>query len=544
MIRDIRTVPDGGVLEADLCIVGCGAAGIAMATSLAGAGMNVCVLESGGLNFERDTQDLSAGTQSGLPYFSLAETSCRGLGGNTSRWGARSAPLQPIDFTDRSWVPHSGWPLSREELDPYYRRVSDFLGLHHPFRYEGDVWENFGTPPPGFDTSALEYCAFQFGKKLLLGQVYRRQLDNAGNVTVYLGASVQQIRTTPAGDRVDRLELAALDGRPYIARADKYVLACGGIENPRLLLLSRSAHPDGLCNQHDLVGRFFMEHPTVSAGTVVSDDWQALHDLFSPGLIGGRLVEFGLALSPALQATSQSLNAVMRTNLVAGRDSTQALRELMASVRYGRAPHERRAADNGRRLRAIARDPIGIVQNVARHALGRPKRFKVDSLFLEVRTEQEPDPESRVTLSDQLDRFGQPRAHLHWSMKHREKDTVRVAATTFREEVERLGLGTLKIADWLQSQDSSWPADMVGGHHHMGTTRMSDDPRTGVVDRDCKAHGVENLYVVGSSVFPTAGYANPTSTVLALAFRLAEHLEPGGGLGAPPVAAQVAGVDV
>ena len=530
MIRDIRTVPAGAALEADVCIIGSGAAGIAMATSLAGKGTNVCVLESGGFRFDDDTQALAAGTQSGLPYYSLAETSFRVLGGNTLRWGARSAPLQPIDFAERSWVQHSGWPLSREELDPYYQRVSDFVGLHHPFEYEGDVWRNFGTDAPGFDTDMFLYCAFQYGKRPLLGQVYRKQLERAKDVTVYLNASVQHIRATPAGNRVDGVDVATLSRDKYVARARNYVLACGGIENPRLLLLSPSAHPRGLCNEYDLVGRFFMEHPTVAAGTIASDDWQKLHDLFSPGLIGGRLVEFGLALSPALQSSQQCLNAVMRTNLTVGQDSTQALRELLSSLRYGRIPHPRQSDRDSRRLRAVARDPLGVVNNVARHALGRPKRFKADSVFLEVRTEQEPNPESRVTLSDQTDAFGQRRAHLHWSMNHREKETVRVAAAAFKEEIERLGLGTLDTADWLRSEAQSWPADMVGGHHHMGTTRMSDDPRTGVVDRDCKAHALDNLYIIGTSVFPTGGYANPTSTVFALAFRLAEHLESGSGV--------------
>lgn len=534
MIRDIRTVPAGGVLEADVCIVGCGAAGIAMAISLAGKGVSVCVLESGGLELEDDTQALAAGTQSGLPYFSLAETSCRVLGGNAARWGARSAPLQPVDFAERSWIPHSGWPLSREELDPYYQQVPHFLGLHDQFAYEGDVWENFGTDPPGFDTTTFQYCAFQFGKRVLLGQVYRKQLQRAKNITVYLGASVQRIRATPAGDRVDGLDVATLTGQKYVARADNYVLACGGIENPRLLLLSR------LCNEYDLVGRFFMEHPTVSAGTIASDDWQQLHDLFSPGLVGRRLVEFGLALSPALQSSERCLNAVVRTNLVLSQDSTQALRELLSSLRYERMPQALRSDDNRRRLRILAGDPLGIVNNIARHAVGKPKRFKADSVFLEVRAEQEPNPESRVTLSDQIDAFGQPCAHLHWSMNHREKDTVRVAAAAFKHELERLGLGTLNTADWLRSRDPSWPADMVGGHHHMGTTRMSDDPRTGVVDRDCKAHALDNLYIAGSSVFPTAGYANPTSTILALAFRLAGHLEAEGAAKAPSTATQMA----
>lgn len=529
MITDIRTIPDGSVLEADVCIVGGGAAAIAMAIQLAGKRLNVCILESGGLNFDEANQTLAAGTQSGIPYFELTETSFRLLGGNTFRWGARTSPLKPIDFSERSWVPHSGWPLSREKLDPYYQRVFDFVGLHRPFNYEGNVWETFSIDPPAFDANTLQYCAFQFGKNVLLGELYRAQLQQEENIAVYLHASVQHIHCSAGGNHVERLDVATLTSQRYVARARNYVLACGGIENPRLLLLSDSVNPDGLCNEHDLVGRYFMEHPTVSAGTIVSNNWQKLHDFFSPGLVSGRLVEFGLALSPALQKSKQCLNAVARTNLVVSQDSTQALRELLWNLRHRRMPHQLRwYYDNKwlqQRLGAVARNPLGIMTNIVRHARGKPKRFKVDSVFLEVRTEQEPNPESRVTLSDQTDAFGQRRAHLHWSLTERDKNTMRVAAAAFNSELVRLGLGTLDTANWLKTQDLSWPTDMVGGHHHMGTTRMSENPRTGVVDSNCKTHALDNLYIAGSSVFPTVGYVNPTSTVLALAFRLAEHLE-------------------
>lgn len=529
MIIDIRTLPNGAILEADVCIIGCGAAAIAMAMHLAGKQLNVCILESGGLNFDKEAQALAAGTQSGIPYFELTETSYRLLGGSTFRWGARTSPLKPIDFAERSWVPHSGWPLSREQLDPYYERVFDLVGLHRPFNYEGDVWEAFNAVPPIFDPDVFTYCAFQFGKNVLLGEIYRTQLRQVHNVSIYLHASVQSIQCSQQGNHVDNVDVAALTGQRYIARAKNYVLACGGIENPRLLLLSNSCNPTGLCNDHDLVGRYFMEHPTVSAGTIASSHWQKLHDFFSPGLVDGRLVEVGLALSPTLQVSKRCLNATARTNLIVTQDSTQALREILWNLRHRRMPHQLKWYHDNRwltqRLGAIARDPLGIVSNMARHAMGKPKRFKADAVFLEVRIEQEPNPESRVMLSDQTDAFGRPRAHLHWSLTERDKRTMRVAAAAFNDELDRLGLGAFIMADWLRSEELIWPPDMVGGHHHMGTTRMSNDPRTGVVDFNCKTHALDNLYIAGSSVFPTAGYVNPTSTVLALAYRLAEHLE-------------------
>jgi len=531
MIIDIRTVPDGTAVEADLCILGGGPAAIAMALQLANSKLTVAILESGSLTLEDETQALTDGDQSGIPYFPLNATRYRLLGGSTFRWGARSTPLKPIDFARRPWVAHSGWPISLDTLQPYYDRVVELVGLHRPFSYDADVWKAFHRSPPAVDSTAFQYAAFQFGANLLLGQVFGKQLRPAGNVTVYLHANALRIRSNARGDHVEDVEAVALTGQKYTLRARDYVLACGGIENARLLLLSNGVNPGGLCNAHDVVGRYFMEHPTVCAGTIVSDQPQELHDVFSPGLVGGRLVEVGLGLSPQLQEARECLNAVARPIPVLRRDSTQALRELLWFVRHRRVHQEVSGFHEPRwfvqRLGDIARDPLGIAVNLLRHARGRPKRFRFDSLELQVRTEQAPNPDSRVTLSDATDALGQRRAHLHWELTERDRLTMRVTAEAFDGELRRLGLGELRMAPWLASDECVWPTDLVGGHHHMGTTRMSDDPRTGIVNRECRTHAIDNLYVAGSSVFPTAGYANPTMTLLALAIRLSDHLRAG-----------------
>ena len=528
MIIDIRTLPDGSRIEADLCIVGGGAAAIAMVRKLAGTPLTVAILESGGLTFEEDTQALAAGERTGVPYFDLDQSRFRLLGGSTFRWGARTTPLRPIDFARRDWVALSGWPITAGDLRCHQDEIFDIVGLHRPFQYDASVWKCFDRTPPAVDGALLEYAAFQFGKNLGLGEVFRRTLEQASNVTVYLHANALELRTGERGGRVEEVRVGTLSGERYTVHARRYVLACGGIENARLLLLSTSAGPAGLCNEHDVVGRYFMEHPTASAGTVASARWQELLDVFTPGLLGGRLVEIGLTLAPELQSRERCLNAVVRPVAVVEQDSTQALRELLWLLRHRRLHSEvtlaRDRAWFTERIGAIARDPVRIVSNVLRHASGKPKRFNVESVQLQVRIEQEPNPDSRVTLSDATDAFGQRRAHLHWAMTERERRTMRIAAEAFDREVRRLGLGRLDMAPWLGAPELKWPADLVGGHHHMGTTRMSDDARTGVVNADQRAHAVDNLYVTGSSVFPTAGYANPTMTVLALALRLGEHL--------------------
>jgi len=263
-----------------------------------------------------------------------------------------------------------------------------------------------------------------------------------------------------------------------------------------------------------------MEHPTTSAGTVVSDDDHAVLDVFSPGLVDGRLIEVGMAISEQAQESRRCLNAVAAVKPNVGGDSTQALREILWDL-----THYRPMRDGFKeRVKQIAGDPLSLATNVYRHATGKPKRFAVDSLFLELRTEQEPNPESRVTLADSRDALGLRRAHLHWALTDLDRHTMQATADIVGAELERLGLGRLEVDDWIESGEG-YSQDLVGGHHHMGTTRMSEDPTTGVVNKDCRAHAVDNLWIAGSSVFPTASYVNPTPTALALALRVADRLK-------------------
>ena len=528
MLAQANELADGTRLEADIAIIGGGAVGIAMATHLAGTGRRVVVLEAGGLGLDSRAQDFAAGEASGVPYFALDESRYRMLGGSTYRWGARTAPMTPFDMGPRDWLGLKGWPIGRADLDPWYDRVFDMVGLHRPFAFDAGVWQHMKVRPPAFDTQTFDQAAFQFGRNLLFGSVFRETLKAAANVRVLLGATVEAIVANPAGDHVERLDVRSEGDKRLTVVADRYVLAAGGIENARLLLLSGGGDPAGLANGSGLVGRFFMEHPTVSAGTIVTDQPNALIDAFAPGLVGGRLVETGLVLRPEIQRATGSLNAVARVAIDPGDDATQAMRELIRNLRHRRWPTEVSWYQKNRwlaqRLRAIAADPVSIVSNVVRHRMGLPKRYRINAIRLELRTEQEPNPDSRVTLSDARDAAGQRRAHLHWALTVRDKATMRTLAERVDGELRRLGLGRLERAPWLDLDDLVFGADLVGGHHHIGTTRMAADPAEGVVDADCRAHAAHNLYITGASVFPTAGYVNPTGTALALALRLADRL--------------------
>ena len=496
MIHDARALPDGIRLEADVCIVGGGAAGIALALELRDSPLRVCLLESGGHDYDPDIQDLARGHVAGRRYYKLHTTRLRLLGGSTNHWGGKCRPLDPIDFAHRPWIPHSGWPLDRAQLDPYYRRAQRLCRLG-PFEYEPAYWEEaLGTRVWPFDSEVLRTRIFLL-RPLPFGRAYRRRLERAENVDVYLHASATGFELDAAGERVAAVEARALAGRGFRVGARRFVLAAGGIENPRLLLLSNGRRPAGLGNQHDLVGRFFMDHIWCPWGRIRLSDPRPPARLYRD--------------PPASREVA----------VHAGLSFTEAVMEAESLSNFATIPLLEEPAQPG--VEGIGAPLAAEISEMDRADRAAGDGSAAGAVLLRNYFEQVPDPESRVTLADDRDALGQRRIRLRWRLGEIDRRTLRRAHEILAAELGRLGLGRLRLE--VTDDLAEWPPTTIGGHHHMGTTRMSRDPRRGVVDADCRVHGVPNLYVAGSSVFPTSGYANPTLTLLALAIRLADHLK-------------------
>ena len=516
------SLAEAPVLDADICIVGAGAAGIAMAVSLIGTKQQVCLLESGGLEPDQATQSLAEGESVGLPWGTgLATARSRFFGGTTNQWPGGCVPLDAMDFQERSWVPYSGWPICRADLDPWYAcarallRVSDVPpGWREPV---SDV------PPFAFDPERLVHCKLATSQALRLGKEHRSALARAENVRVLLRANLTSLETNPSADAVLEARIRSLDGRSGRVRARNFVLACGGIENARLLLLSDSVVRQGLGNQHDLVGRFFMDHPTGKLGTVASRSPDRLSAPYNRQVVVPGVPRPGeICVSSSAQRKERLLNARVRPQDYevedAIPDGVRAARQLNAELRRGQWRGElpqlawRMGADVGQ-----------IVSAAWRRLCGRPAvpnhRIDLEGFF-----EQAPNPDSRITLSPVRDAIGLRRVQLDWRLTDLDRRTYRAAAGIFSSELTRLELGELQLEPWLRCAPVGDPC-VAGTAHHMGTTRMADDPRRGVVDRNCRVHGMHNLYVAGSSVFPTGGWALPTFTIVALALRLADHLQ-------------------
>jgi choline dehydrogenase-like flavoprotein len=279
VLIDARTLAENTTVTTDICIVGAGAAGITLAREFSGKSFRVCLLESGGLEFENETQSLYAGEIVGLPYIPLEIARLRYFGGTTNHWGGFCQPLDESDFESREWIPHSGWPFSKSHLDPFYERAQSILELG-PFRYEAEAWETESDRRLPFMGQGVITKMVQFSSPTRFGRVYRNEIAQAENIRTYLHANVIEIEATKDVQAVTRLRVACLQGNRFWVSGKLFILAAGGIENARLLLLSNKLQRGGLGNQNDLVGRFFMDHIGLRSGITLLSDPQIKTNLY------------------------------------------------------------------------------------------------------------------------------------------------------------------------------------------------------------------------------------------------------------------------
>ena len=528
MLIDLEKSTNDVLLEAEICIVGAGAAGVALARDMMKAGRDVCLLEGGGMDYEGRTQSLFEGENVGMEYYDLDHSRLRFFGGTTNIWGGRSVPLDPIDFEKRDWVPHSGWPITLDDLQDYYRIAHDSLELGE-YDYEPGMWEKLQLKPIEFDPEEITTRFWRFDD--LAERFNSRRSDdliNADNVRIVLHANTTGLQASENASGITRLDAQTLQGRKLQVKARHFVLACGAIENARLLLASDSVEASGIGNQHDQLGRYFMEHPHGRVAHIETQDPAAFWALYRKRYpASGVPLAPALVMPPSLQQRLGILNsaATFKLQKDPGNGAT------MSQRAYLNLKHTLSPTKSGRRLWQTWRGSQDWLQ---RHVSMPLLRFGVKvnrmGLYVMARAEQAPNPDSRVRLSTEKDALGCPRADLDWRLSALDKETMLQFGKTLQREFDRLGLGKVTIYEWLEDGTPDWPVDAsvgnhpIGGYHHMGTTRMSTSARNGVVDANCTVHGYHNLHIAGSSVFTTGGWANPTLTLLALTHRLGDHL--------------------
>jgi choline dehydrogenase-like flavoprotein len=550
---DARKISRDAELQFDCCIIGGGVAGITIARELMGKKLRIGLLESGSLRRERGTQNLYVGDNRSQIYDGdggsfkdyLSITRSRYFGGSSNCWGGWCRPFDELDFKKRSWIPYcSGWPFLKEELLPYYARAHKVLKLG-PFEYDPEFWQqavgnsDFRLAP--FESGAVTTLISQFSAPVRMGRVYHDEIAEAKDVTAILRANVIQLETDGDGNFVERVQVATLSGNHFRVAARYFVLATGGVENARLLLASNQKHQSGLGNEHDLVGRFFMEHLTVPTGRVIFERPDAIghsYDSFycynNPHFAAhGVPVATHLGIAEKDQERHQLLNSRTYIRSILKGDESAGVESLRNLYRLLRNTHKFPHFHMSDVLKMFA--GIGGIARVAAGRLLANGSFVIEHRLLQV-VEPAPDPDSRVTLSTDRDRLGLPRVILDWRIGELERQTMVKVRSTIDEEMRRQRLG--RIEPW---PIEPWPAKSQWVWHHMGTTRTDDDPKRGVVNRDGRVHGVHNLFIAGSSIFPSGSADAPTLTITALALRLADHLS--ARLKPHPYAAQPIPVD-
>jgi len=530
MLLHADSVAQDTTIEADLCIVGSGAAGLTLALQFIGSGRRVCLLESGGLDFEPETQDLYAGEVVGHECPPLDIIRLRFFGGTTNHWTGMSRPLDPLDFEERPHVPNSGWPFTYEHLVPYYERAHQVIGLG-PFTYRptkddaprelfhgGGGRLDFAPEPLRFESDVIDPTGLLRTRALRFGEAYRAQIEQAEEITTLLNANVVDIETTENAAEVTRLRVATLGGRRFWVKGRAYVLAAGGLENPRLLLNATKVERAGLGNRFDNVGRYFQDHPLVEhSANIVFSRYMPEASFYLKRVDDG-LGQWGFFCpTPAAQRNLRLMNcgiAFFPSSTLGQVAGAASLKHIFGNLKEAQWPDA-----FGHHVAQVVADMDELVASAYHKAMGHGPRHYRSFYWAECA----PDPDSRVTLGDAVDPLGQRRIRLDWRIPAGFDWTYTRVHELLAQELGRHGLGRVQVLHAGLEEDPARVAET--SHHHMGTTRMHVDPRKGVVDPDCRVHGIANLYIAGSSVFPTYGHTNPTITIVALALRLADHLK-------------------
>lgn len=479
----------------DVCIAGGGVAGITVAKALAERNQRVLLLEAGSLEYSDQSQDVYKGENIGHEYFDLDVARLRYFGGTSNHWTGWCRPLDASDFESKDHIEGSGWPIEITDLQPYLGDACAILEI--------------GTFPPETgplhgSNGSFKKIFFDIGEPVRFSSKYGDFISRSERIDLFLNSNLVDIVLDVDSGRVMSFVFRGYrDEAPlHRAVADRYVLALGGIENPRVLLNANRQRPKGVGNEADLVGRFFMEHPHFHIGYYLVDAARAPFgrerrflaptDAFMrQNAIGNA----GLRLYPILPSAERGLTQQAKDAVKYVLCASDVLADLVSSVRPFRCPLVLPFEDAGR---------------------------------LRIASEQVPNPSSCVSLSDDTDRFGLRRARLDWRLSPVDKATMRACGLELGRYFARQEIGRVKLFDWVLADDLSFPGleqgQELAGYHNMGTTRMGTTPHDGVVDRNCRVFGIDNLYIAGSSVFRTGGHANPTLTIVQLALRLADHL--------------------
>jgi choline dehydrogenase-like flavoprotein len=464
----------------DYCIIGAGPAGITCARELASKGRRILLIEGGDREWSLDSQSLYEGETIGDKYFDLDACRLRYFGGTSNHWTGWCRPLDALDFEGKGPDKTGAWPIRRSDLDGFFDRAAEILEIEAP------------APDMALPGGTLRRIFISFSPPVRFAEKYWDEIAGSQRIILALNCNLTGMSVT--GGAVSGITVQNHEGARADIKARTFILACGGMENSRLLQWCNvTANGALLGPRSDLVGRYWFEHHYTKVGEAILETGFVERPPDARSALKSSQMFF--SLTPAMIAEAGTLSCGLR---------------LLPS--------------GGGTARALIEDIACVAPNWANWAYDALVDGSLCAHTMKATAEQEPRFENRVALGPVKDRFGIPKTQLQWRHSALDLRTLQEAAKALGFYLAAQDVGRARLEPWVLGE-GDYPADeTVAAYHHMGGTRMSDDPATGVVDRDCKLFGMANLYVIGSSVFPSGGHGTPTITVTQLALRLSDHL--------------------
>ncbi len=547
MIKDAKKLKNNQELRADIIIVGTGAGGMASAIEFIDSGLSVIVLEAGHESYDEVAQSVYEGDVSDNgQHGKLSGYRRRMLGGTSSVWGGRCSSFVDSDFEERSYVANSGWPIKKSDLDPFYVKAHEYCDIGvYDYTVSGSLSTNEKIVPDLSSEKIAQDQIWRFSLPTNFATKFKSQIEQAENITLYLNANCLHIQLDELGEEVKWLDCASTPDQKFRVKGCNYIIAAGGLETTRLLLVSNDVESAGIGGTSNKLGKYYGSHLTGNYGEVklstkssgVSWKYKTSKDGVYykqqlrvseaeqevKGLMNTRIILSHPGFGDPSHGSGVLSGAYMVKRFLKGQIPPEYSKDL-ASAEYKNV---------GRHLKNIILDSpksmIFMFDWIRRRVLSKRKlpsialRSKSNVYTLHYDSEQTPVAESVISLSKKKDMFGMPRLNVDWRFDEKDLDNLFQTYKTLSEELDKSGAGQMlsnddEVKNRIKSQ--------IGvGSHHLGSTRMSAGKENGVVDVNCKVHTVNNLYLASPSVFCTGSFANPFLTIVALALRIANHIK-------------------
>lgn len=526
MLIDGKELDEQASFECDLCIVGGGVAGSVLATELVDSGIDIIILEAGEEFYDEEVQEAYRAESIPKHFDDPYSSRLRMLGGSSNHWENSTEEFDPIDFERRSWIPNSGWPISYDDVKPFYPKAGEYCNVGSA-GFDGKTWkkalpfEDILDDSSDLETSVTKTATYSTA----FFDDHLSQIIDEKNIRVITRATLTDIIYSGESRNITSITFNSLPGRAHTVRAKLFVMGLGGIENTRLLLSFNEKYNNQIGNSGGNVGRYFMEHPTIRGLHFYPFENKPLPEVYA------QPVEYdSFQLKARIKVKEETLyrqnmnnlrfTVVPQTHLILSHGVSS------AHILKKHAAQGEVADDFGSHVSNVLGDLGMVADGFSRKMFDKKITDKGDEFGgYQVITmiDQSPEANNQILLGSEPDRYGLKRVKINWSMSDFDKYLTWKTLEFVAKDETLNQFGRFRL---LKERESRiWESQLGYGHHHMGTTRMAGSVKNGVVDKNCLVFGTNNLYIAGSSVFPTGGHVPPTLTIVAMSIRLARHLE-------------------